>query len=601
MDQDTLVQLLGRLHPLLLHMPIGLWFGVVALEFGGALIRRSPNRATLATLAWMAALGGAFAAGSGWILGSKGYPGDTVELHRWLGVGAGALGLVTACFAAMQNRGAFRLMLVIEFIALMGAGHFGSEITHGKEWLMEPFQQKPAATAPTDAPADAPATPVATQQEAITDATRTATTPSEAPTTEQPAAAAAAPNEPAHDPRPLFPPVDEAPTIPQPAAPIEPQPAQQEAPKATPTEAKRVTFREHVKPVLQTYCWSCHGDSKTKGDLALHTQQAIETGGENGAVLTKGKPAESSLYQRLTLPLEDDAHMPPSNKKQPTADEIELLRAWIEQGANFEPGDAAPAPTEESKPPAESPRTDEAKQTAAAATPASAPWTTEADAAIAKLHSQQIHAARIAADSDDLCVDFAAVAATMDDTSIAALIAPLKPWIADLALARSSAGTATLAMCAAMPRLVRLDLRSTKVSSELVASLRDHATLHELVLADTPIDDAAVDALLAMPRLAVLYAWNAKLSERAIARLSLKHGLRVDVGESPVATKPEPKPAEGQPAAPLKPRNTKCPVSGSPVDPLYVALVDGKAIGFCCPNCPKTFWTEPAKYPVTDN
>ena len=597
MDQDTIVQLLGRLHPLLLHMPIGLWFGVVALEFGGAMIRRTPARATLATLAWMAAVGGAFAAGSGWILGSKGYPGDTVELHRWLGVGAGTLGLVTACFAAMQNRGAFRLMLVIEFIALMAAGHFGSEITHGKEWLLEPFQTKPDA----HAPADAPTTPAATQHEAPTETTQATTAaaqaapaPTEAPAATTPATEVTpVPDEPKHDPRPLFPPVIESTTIPKPAATQEPQPA----PKA----AKQVTFAEHVKPVLQTYCWSCHGDSKTKGDLALHTQQAIETGGENGPVLTKGKPAESRLYTHVALPLDDKLHMPPSNKQQPTADEIELLRAWIEQGAPFGQATEPPAPTEEGKQPVESPRIDDAKESAAAAIPASAPWTTEADAAIANLHSQQIHAARIAADSNDLCVDFAAVAIAMDDASIAALLAPLQPWIADLALARSSAGAATIAACAAMPRLLRLDLRSTKVSSELLTALRAHATLQELVLADTPADDAVVEALLAMPRLAVLYAWNTKLSERAIARLSLKHGLRVDVGESPVAKKPEQKPADGAPAEQQKPRNTKCPVSGSPVDLRYVALVDGKAIGFCCPNCPKTFWSEPAKYPVADN
>jgi len=81
MDQDTIVQLLGRLHPLLLHMPIGLWFGVVALEFGGAMIRRTPARATLATLAWMAAVGGALqqaAAGSSAARGIRATPSNCI-------------------------------------------------------------------------------------------------------------------------------------------------------------------------------------------------------------------------------------------------------------------------------------------------------------------------------------------------------------------------------------------------------------------------------------------------------------------------------------------------------------------------------------------
>jgi len=46
--------------------------------------------------------------------------------------------------------------------------------------------------------------------------------------------------------------------------------------------------------------------------------------------------------------------------------------------------------------------------------------------------------------------------------------------------------------------------------------------------------------------------------------------------------------------------NATCPVSGSPVNPKY-ALVHTSAagprvIGFCCPNCPKEFWADPAKF-----
>ncbi len=39
--------------------------------------------------------------------------------------------------------------------------------------------------------------------------------------------------------------------------------------------------------------------------------------------------------------------------------------------------------------------------------------------------------------------------------------------------------------------------------------------------------------------------------------------------------------------------NTVCPVSGAPIKPEYQVLYKGKVIGFCCPNCPKTFWENP--------
>ena len=47
------------------------------------------------------------------------------------------------------------------------------------------------------------------------------------------------------------------------------------------------------------------------------------------------------------------------------------------------------------------------------------------------------------------------------------------------------------------------------------------------------------------------------------------------------------------PEASLAPVNTVCPVSGSPVNPKYRVVYDGKVIGFCCPECPKAFWADP--------
>ncbi|MDZ4828772.1 MAG: YHS domain-containing protein, partial [Phycisphaerae bacterium] len=46
----------------------------------------------------------------------------------------------------------------------------------------------------------------------------------------------------------------------------------------------------------------------------------------------------------------------------------------------------------------------------------------------------------------------------------------------------------------------------------------------------------------------------------------------------------------------LKPINAVCPVSGTPVDPRYTIVYEGKVIGFCCPNCPKKFWDDPKAF-----
>ena len=52
--------------------------------------------------------------------------------------------------------------------------------------------------------------------------------------------------------------------------------------------------------------------------------------------------------------------------------------------------------------------------------------------------------------------------------------------------------------------------------------------------------------------------------------------------------------ATTQPAA--KPVNTKCPVSGDPVDPAITVVQDGKTVAFCCKDCIAEFKKDPAKY-----
>lgn len=606
MDPDTLLQFAGRLHPLLLHLPIGLWLGIAVLEFGGALVRRAPGRATLSILTWVAAFGGAFAAGSGWLLAREGYEAKTVDLHRWLGVAAASIGLLCACFSAMQARGAFRLLLSIEFVVLMAAGHLGSELTHGKEWLFEPFE-KGKVTTPE------PTQPVVPEPRPEPEV-RTATEPA---------------------------PVVPAPVVPAPVVP------------ATSTPP---TFAGNVQPILQRYCTQCHGMQKQKGDLALHDRASIENGGENGPVLVAGRPEVSPLFTNLLLPIDHDDHMPPDGKKQPTANEIEVLRAWIAAGAPFgetkavepestEPQKSAPqqpapttpapealspqvptreapapvfptpevpapaVPTPQVPAPTEPPAGGGGTATATTDTPApiAEPAVAAPSQALLALHKRQVHAAEIATGLDALCIDFGPIAASTTADEVRTLLQPVAARVEDLGLSRVPVDETLLTTVAALPRLRRLDLRSTRTTTEGLRPLARATKLEELVLAATRLDDRAVDVLLQMPSLCTIYAWDSGLTPNAIARLRTRAGLKVDFGDeparaatpeptSPATTTPEAKPA----STPLAPRNAVCPVSQKPVDARYVVVHEQGLVGFCCPNCPKVFWQEPAKYPVVD-
>ena len=91
-----------------------------------------------------------------------------------------------------------------------------------------------------------------------------------------------------------------------------------------------------VMPILDNKCVKCHNQNKSKGDLILNSKESILKGGESGSILVSFDPESSHLYNYPNLPMEDEMHMPPEGNSQLTENEIELLRIWIDKGAEFE-------------------------------------------------------------------------------------------------------------------------------------------------------------------------------------------------------------------------------------------------------------------------
>jgi mono/diheme cytochrome c family protein len=107
------------------------------------------------------------------------------------------------------------------------------------------------------------------------------------------------------------------------------------AKKELPPAAKKagLTFDKDIKPIFEKNCFECHGDKKQKGKLRLDTLAFATKGGENGKAFVAGKSADSALVKAVARLVEDDA-MPPEGKGKPlTAEQIGLIRAWIDQGA----------------------------------------------------------------------------------------------------------------------------------------------------------------------------------------------------------------------------------------------------------------------------
>ncbi|MBC8096945.1 MAG: hypothetical protein H7Y43_14150 [Akkermansiaceae bacterium] len=134
--------------------------------------------------------------------------------------------------------------------------------------------------------------------------------------------------------------------------------------KLPPAAAKAdVTFEKDIFPIFKDSCIQCHGVEKPKGGLRLDSAEAILKGSHGGKekVIKPGSSAESDLVIAIAR-LDPETAMPPKpkarnrpagagaggNTNQPaaaansapkpppkplTADQVGLVRAWIDQGA----------------------------------------------------------------------------------------------------------------------------------------------------------------------------------------------------------------------------------------------------------------------------
>lgn len=267
----------GRLHPIILHLPIGFLIGALVLEVFTGKKRRHSSAVTW--LLWLSFLSAGVAAllGYFWAAG-RSTLSDDLENHLWLGI-AVPLGAfltlllkITADAREGKSPWPYRIALLLTVGVLNGAGHIGGKLTHGD--------------------------PVAEVMELYLGKTKSPPAPATEPT---------------------------AGTT-QSTAPVAP------VPPAAPPDT---VYAAWIAPVLDARCAGCHGAEKQKGEYRVDSLAALlKSGDSEKPGLVAGKSAESLLIQRMELPEDDDEHMPPAEKTQHTADELALLKWWIDSGAS---------------------------------------------------------------------------------------------------------------------------------------------------------------------------------------------------------------------------------------------------------------------------
>ena len=111
--------------------------------------------------------------------------------------------------------------------------------------------------------------------------------------------------------------------------------------QAAPAFVKKIDYRRDIQPILSNYCYHCHGPDtatrKPKGKalrLDIRAQALAYVNDEGVKTIVPGNPDQSELVRRVESH-DPDQMMPQDKEKLLNPAQIQLLRDWIKQGAEF--------------------------------------------------------------------------------------------------------------------------------------------------------------------------------------------------------------------------------------------------------------------------
>ncbi|QOD60484.1 chitobiase/beta-hexosaminidase C-terminal domain-containing protein [Polaribacter haliotis] len=139
-ESSRLVLFLGRFHPLILHLPIGALILTLFIDIVGRINNNYPKQTVQYALGFSAFFA-VLACYLGYFLSFEGgYDKDTLDTHLWLGVVSAILIIGLFLFSKVEHKKASRLFFpafIITFIVISFAGHYGSVLTHGSDFLTQ--------------------------------------------------------------------------------------------------------------------------------------------------------------------------------------------------------------------------------------------------------------------------------------------------------------------------------------------------------------------------------------------------------------------------------------------------------------------------------
>ncbi|MBA61380.1 MAG: hypothetical protein CMJ76_03350 [Planctomycetaceae bacterium] len=104
----------------------------------------------------------------------------------------------------------------------------------------------------------------------------------------------------------------------------------------TVVSAQQVDFDRDIRPILSNNCFACHGpdENARQAELRLDDKDSVFAG-RDIALIQPGNSATSELFRRIASTDENEIMPPADFRKKLTSQQIDLIKRWIDQGAEW--------------------------------------------------------------------------------------------------------------------------------------------------------------------------------------------------------------------------------------------------------------------------
>jgi uncharacterized membrane protein/mono/diheme cytochrome c family protein len=286
--------------------------------------------------------------------------------------------------------------------------------------------------------------------------------------------------------------------------------------KPVPNVQEAIAYNDVIKPILQTKCYTCHGPNKQKGKLRMDDVVMLMKGGKDGKVIEPGNADSSEMIKRLLLPVDNEDHMPPKEKSQPSESQIALLHWWISGGADFTKKVNQINQPEKIKPLLLALQKAPEVKSVITGIPARAVEKAD-DKTVGQLRQKNVVVLPVAQNSNYLMANF--ITDTLINNEDLQLLLSLKKQLIWLKLGYTNLSDTNMAAVAELKNLTKLSLEHTAISDKGVQQLKQLQNLQYLNLVGTIVTAEGVLQLKGLKALNSLFLYQTNVNKADWAAL----------------------------------------------------------------------------------